>query len=90
MLSRKYTCSFLTSQINAPKNDYSNFKPVGGHILYHFGQVLVLIEDTERYTEYKLIQHPSSPENGLQKWKTQKSKRGLKIPTKNITLDSWF
>ena len=31
--------------VTAPKNDYSDFKPVGGNVLYHFGQVLVLIED---------------------------------------------
>jgi hypothetical protein len=76
--------------ITAPKNEYSDFKPVGGNVLYHFGQVLVLIEDKKRYTEYKLIQHPSLPENRLVKWKPLKPKRGLKKPAKNATLDSWF
>jgi len=51
--------------ITAPKNEYSDFKPVGGNVLYHFGQILVLIEDKKRYIEYKLIQHPSSPEKRL-------------------------
>ena len=76
--------------ITAPKNEYSDFKPVGGNILYHFGQVLVLIEDKKRYTEYKLIQHPSLPENSLVKWKPLKPKRGLKKPAKNATLDNWI
>jgi hypothetical protein len=76
--------------ITAPKNEYSDFKPVGGNAIYHFGQVLVLIEDKKRYAEYKLIQHPSLPENRLIKWKPLKPKRGLKKPAKNATLDSWF
>ncbi len=76
--------------ITAPKNEYSDFKPVGGNILYHFGQVLVLIEDKKRYSDYRLIQHPSLPENRLIKWKPSKPKRGLKKPAKNATLDSWF
>ena len=76
--------------ISAPKNEYSDFKPVGGNVLYHFSQVLVLIEDKKRYAEYKLIQHPSLPENRLIKWKPLKPKRGLKKPAKNATLDSWF
>jgi len=57
-------------------------------VLYHFGQVLVLIEDKKRYTEYKLIHHPSLPENRLVKWKQLKPKRGLKKPAKNVTLDN--
>lgn len=76
--------------ITAPKNEYSDFKPVGGNVLYHFGQVLVLIEAKKRYAEYKLVQHPSLPERKLIKWKPLKPKRGLKKPAKNATLDSWF
>ena len=76
--------------ITAPKNEYSDFKPVGGNVLYHFGQILVLIEDKKRYAEYKLVQHPSLPERKLIKWKPLKPKRGLKKPAKNATLDSWF
>ncbi len=76
--------------ITAPKNEYSDFKPLGGNVLYHFGQVLVLIEDKKRYTKYSLIQHPSLPENRLVKWKLLKPKRGLKKPAKNSTLDSWL
>ena len=76
--------------ITAPKNEFSDFKPVGGNVLYHFGQVLVLIEDKKRYVEYKLVQHPSLPERKLIKWKPLKPKRGLRKPAKNSTLDSWF
>ena len=76
--------------ITAPKNEFSDFKPVGGNVLYHFGQVLVLIEDKKRYAEYKLVQHPSLPERKLIRWKPLKPKRGLKKPAKNATLDSWF
>lgn len=76
--------------ITAPKNEFSDFKPVGGNALYHFGQVLVLIEDKKRYIEYKLIQHPFMPEKKLIKWKPHKPKRGLKKPARNSTLDSWF
>ena len=54
--------------ITAPKNEYSDFKPVGGNIIYHLRHVMVLVEDKERFTEYKLIQHPSLPENRLIKW----------------------
>ncbi|GAG85969.1 unnamed protein product, partial [marine sediment metagenome] len=48
--------------ITSPLNIHSLFKPQGGKILSHFGQVLVLITDTKRNTEYVLIQHPSLPE----------------------------
>jgi len=76
--------------ITAPKNDYSDYKPVGGNILYHFGHVLILIEAKERYVDYRLVQHPSLPETSLRKWRPRKSKRGLKISPKNATLDNWF
>ena len=76
--------------ITAPKNEFSDFKPVGGNVLYHFGQVLVLIADKKRFTKYSLIQHPSLPENCLARWKPLKPKRGLKKPAKNATLDIWL
>ena len=76
--------------ITAPKNDYSDYKPVGGNILYHFGHVLILIEVKERYVDYRLVQHPSLPENSLRKWRPRKPKRGLKASPKNATLDNWF
>jgi len=76
--------------ITTPKNEFSDFKPVGGNILYHFGQVMVLIEDKKRYAEYRLIQHPFLPKYRLVKQKPLKPKRGLKKPARNATLDSWL
>ncbi|KKK90241.1 hypothetical protein LCGC14_2725050 [marine sediment metagenome] len=76
--------------ITAPLHENSKIKPIGGTALTHFGSVLILIEDTERYIEYKLIQHPSLPENRLVKWIPLKPKRRLKISPKNTTLDEWF
>ncbi len=71
-------------------NKYSEFKPKGGKYLAHFGSVLVLIINKERYIEYRLIQHPSMPEKCLIKRKPIKPKRGLTKPLKNSTLDQWF
>lgn len=51
--------------------------------------MLILIEDKERYIEYRLIQHPSLPENRLIKRIPLKPKRGLKISPRNSTLDKW-
>ncbi len=76
--------------VTAPLNEHSSFKPKGGKILSHFGNVLVLINDDERYTEYLLVQHPFLPENRLLKWKPLKPKRKLSNPSKNTTLDCWF
>ncbi|KKM52799.1 hypothetical protein LCGC14_1554550 [marine sediment metagenome] len=76
--------------LTAPLHENSKIKPVGGTALTHFGSVLILIEDKERYIEYKLIQHPSLPENRLVKRIPLKPKRGLKISPKNTTLDEWF
>jgi len=76
--------------ITAPLNEYSLFRPKGGKILSHFGNVLVLINDDERYVEYSLVQHPSLPENRLLKWKPREPKRKLSNPTKNTTIDCWF
>ena len=75
--------------ITSPLNIHSLFKPQGGKILSHFGQVLVLITDTERNTEYVLIQHPSLPERRVIKWKKRQPKRGLKKLPRNSTLDRW-
>ncbi|HEA70469.1 hypothetical protein LCGC14_0847780 [marine sediment metagenome] len=75
--------------LTAPLHENSRTKPVGGTALTHFGSVLILIEDKERYIEYKLIQHPSLPENRLIKRTPLKPKRGLKISPKNRTLDKW-
>ena len=76
--------------LTAPLNEYSLFRPKGGKILSHFGNVLVLINDDERYVEYILVQHPFLPENRLLKWKPREPKRKLSNPTKNTTLDCWF
>ena len=75
--------------LTAPVHENSQIKPVGGKILTHFGSVLILIEDKERYIEYKLIQHPYLPENRLIKRIPLKPKRGLKVSPKNTTLDNW-
>lgn len=74
--------------ITAPLNDYSLFRPKGGKILSHFGSVLVLINDDERYAEYILVQHPFLPERRLLKWKPRKPKK--QPPLRNATLDVWF
>jgi hypothetical protein len=76
--------------ITAPLNEHSLFRPKGGKIISHFGNVLVLINDDERYVEYILIQHPFLPENRLLKWKPRSPKRKLSNPLKNTTLDCWF
>jgi hypothetical protein len=74
--------------ITAPLHEHSLFRPKGGKILSHFGNVLAMIKDDERYVEYTLVQHPYLPDNRLLKWKPRTSKK--KIPLKNATLDSWF
>ena len=76
--------------LTAPMNEYSSFRPKGGKILSHFGSVLAMINDDERYTEYILVQHPYLPENRLLKWKPRKSKRSLSNPLKNTKLDCWL
>ena len=76
--------------ITAPRNTYSDFKPVGGNSLYHFGHVLVLIEQDERMVEYRLLQHPSFPEKQLRKWLPRKPKRGKKDTFDYHTLDNWL
>ena len=73
--------------ITAPLNEYSLFRPKGGKILSHFGSVLAMIKDDERFTEYSLVQHPYLPEKRLLKWKARRSKK--KPPLRNTTLDSW-
>ena len=75
--------------LTAPSHKNSKVKPLGGTALTHFASVIILIEDKERFIEYKLIQHPSLPENRLIKRIPLKPKRGLKISPKNTTLDNW-
>ncbi len=74
--------------ITAPLHEHSLFRPKGGKILSHFGSVLVMINDDERYAEYTLFQHPYMPEKRLLKWKPRTSKK--KIPLKNATIDCWI
>ena len=74
--------------ITAPLNEFSLFRPKGGKILTHFGSVLVLINDKDRFVEYTLVQHPFLQEKTLVKWKPAQSKG--KIPLRNTTLDCWF
>lgn len=74
--------------LTTPLNEFSLFRPKGGKIISHFGSVLVMIKDDERYVEYNLIQHPFLPEKRLLKWKPRESKR--KVPLKNTTIDNWF
>jgi len=74
--------------ITAPLHEHSLFRPKGGKILSHFGNVLVMINDDNRYVEYTLVQHPYLPEKRLKKWKPRKSKK--KVPLKNTTIDYWF
>jgi hypothetical protein len=76
--------------ITAPRNAYSDIKPVGGNSLYHFGHALVLMEQTEREVIYTLLQHPSLPEKQLKKFLPRKPKRGMKSSGKNETLDAWI
>ncbi|MFX1365749.1 MAG: hypothetical protein ACFE9Y_12605 [Promethearchaeota archaeon] len=74
--------------ITAPLHENSLFRPKGGKILSHFGNVLVMINDDNRYVEYTLVQHPYLPENRELKWKPRKPKK--KAPLKNTMLDYWF
>jgi len=86
MLSKTKPLIVLT----APLHECSSFRPKGGKILSHFGSVLVLINDNDRYTEYLLVQHPYLPENRLLRWKPRIPKRSLSNRSKNTTLDCWF
>jgi RecA/RadA recombinase len=76
--------------LTAPLNEYSTLRPKGGKILSHFGNVLVLINDSERYHEYLLVQHPYLSEKRSLKWKSRIPKRNLSNTMRNMTLDCWF
>lgn len=76
--------------LTAPLHKCSLFRPKGGKILSHFGNVLVLIKEDERYVEYVLVQHPFMPEKRLLKWIPREPKRKLSNPLKNSTIDCWF
>jgi len=74
--------------ITAPLNEFSTFRPKGGKILSHFGNVLVSIIDNEHFVEYTLVQHPYLGEKRLLKWKPREPKRRNSM--KNMTLDCWI
>jgi len=76
--------------LTAPLNEFSLFRPKGGKILSHFGNVLVLINNDDRYVKYSLIQHPYLRERTLLKWKPRKPKKRIPNPTKNTRIDCWF
>lgn len=76
--------------LTAPLNEFSQFRPKGGKILAHFGNVLVLIKDEERFTDYQLIQHPYLGEKRMVKWKPRPSKKDPSHNLRNTTLDCWF
>lgn len=76
--------------LTAPLHECSSFRPRGGKIISHFGNVLVLIEETDRLIKYSLIQHPYLPENHVLKWKPRKSKINPSASSKNMTLDCWM
>jgi RecA/RadA recombinase len=76
--------------ITATLHKYSQFRPAGGKILSHFGNVLVMIKNEERFVEYTLVQHPSLPEKRELKWIPLKPKRNLANNSKNTTLDCWI
>lgn len=73
--------------LTAPLHECSTFRPKGGKIISHFGNVLILIEETDRVIRYSLIQHPYLPETQVIKWKPQKPKIN---PSKNMSLDNWM
>ena len=74
--------------ISAPLNEFSSFRPKGGKIISHFGNVLVLINDEEPYVEYTLVQHPFISEKRLLKWKPREPKK--KVPLRNMQMDCWL
>ena len=76
--------------ITAPMHECSLYRPNGGKILSHFGSVLAMINEDERFTEYVLVQHPYLPENRLLKWKPRIPKRNLANSTKNMSIDCWL
>ena len=76
--------------MTAPLHEYSYVRVKGGNILSHFANVLVLINDEDRFTEYRLIQHPYLPNKRVIKWKARKQKIDESKTLKNTTLDFWL
>lgn len=86
VLSREDIILVLTGKLH----ENSRFRPKGGKILSHFGQVLVLIRNEDRFYDYVLAQHPFLPEKRERKWKPRKPKRNLANTSNNTTLDFWM
>lgn len=76
--------------MTAPLHESSNYRAKGGNIISHFGNVLVLINDASRRTEYRLIQHPYLPYKKVVRWKPRKEKIDATKTLTNTTLDFWF
>ena len=76
--------------MTAPLHESSYIRPKGGNVLSHFGNVLVLINDENRFVEYRLIQHPYLPYGKVVKWKPRKQKIDETKTLKNTTLDFWL
>ena len=77
--------------LTAPRNPYSEFKPLGGHALYHTGNVLVYLKKEERKVKYHLVQHPFLPEKKEYRYFPLEDKRKLKQAVyKNYSLDKWI
>ncbi len=86
IISRKNMILILTAQLH----ENSRFRPKGGKIIAHFGNVLVMVKDEERFVDYKLVQHPFLPEKQERKWKPRKPKRNLANTSSNMSLDFWM
>lgn len=74
--------------ITASPLEHSHFKLKGGKAFSDLTDVLVMINDNDRYIEYVLIKHPFLPENRLLKWKVSRSKKPLR--PKFMTMDHWL
>ena len=74
--------------LTAPQHEVSLVKPKGGHNLTHFSNVLVQINQTDRYREYILVQHPFLPEKRLIKWLPRTPKK--RAPPNTMRLDHWL
>ncbi|MBD3214830.1 MAG: hypothetical protein GF311_19620 [Candidatus Lokiarchaeota archaeon] len=74
--------------LTGPKEKYSQFKPKGGKIIQHFGNVLVMINEDERKVSYRLIQHPAMPEKQLLRKKHKNPKKRSDVS--NAKLDEWL
>jgi hypothetical protein len=82
--------------LTGPFHSKSHSRPAGGHLISHFGGILVSLENYERFIEYTLHQHPFLPFQKERFWKplqlqnnSHLSRRFKRDPL-NLTLDSFF